>query len=75
MQLMRPATVGTVALAPSRVAVGRAPGKMPQADAGTLRVGAFNVENFFDTNDDPPGDPTKIGDKVPTAAEYQTKLS
>jgi len=74
MQVMRSAPVHTVALA-AQQSVGRTPGKMPAPDAGTLRVGTFNVENFFDTNDDPPGDPTKIGDKVPTAAEYQTKLA
>ncbi|MBC7645114.1 MAG: endonuclease/exonuclease/phosphatase family protein [Thermoleophilia bacterium] len=74
MQVSRSAPVQTVALA-AHPSVGRTPGKMPAPDSGTLRVGSFNVENFFDTNDDPPGDPTKTGDKVPTAEEYKIKLA
>lgn len=38
--------------------------------AGSLRVAQFNLWNFFDTIDDP-----NTEDKIPSAQEYQVKLS
>lgn len=71
MQVARTTVTPSAALAPS---VGRTPGKMPLPEAGTLRVGAFNTMNFFDSTEDP-ADPSKPGAKIPTAAEYQIKLT
>lgn len=51
------------------------PDRTPPAAAASLKIAQFNVENFFDTVDDPKGDPGRIGDQIPTAEEYRTKLS